>query len=95
MPPQTSVSSPELVDSPAKRTSNGPNRAVIAAHTGMLAAERRINGGGWAALNRPSQAEEDCFHRLIARVRSGEIDPRESFEDSLASREIRLIVLPD
>jgi hypothetical protein len=28
-------------------------------------------------------------------VRSGEIDPRESFEDSLASREIRLIVLPD
>lgn len=73
--------------------SNGTNQAVALGHQGLFTAERSINGGGWIPVSRMSQAETNSFHRLIARVCAGEIDPRENIADGSSSRDIRLVAL--
>ena len=74
--------------------SNGTNKAVALGHIGLFGAERSVNGGRWIPLSRISKTETDAFHRLVARVCAGEIDPREHIADGTCTREIRLLALP-
>lgn len=74
--------------------SNGSNAAVALGHIGLFTAERSVNGGAWIPLSGTSRTEADSFHRLIARVCAGEIDPRELIIEGNCSRDIRLIALP-
>jgi hypothetical protein len=79
---------------PLKRSaSNGANQAVALAHPGLFTAERSVNGSGWIPVSRISKVETDSFHRLVARVCAGEIDPREHIADGTSSRDIRLVAL--
>jgi hypothetical protein len=78
-----------------RSASNGSNTAVALAHQGLFTAERSINGGQWIPVSRISKSETDSFHRLMARVCAGEIDPREHIGDSTSSRDIRLVALTD
>jgi hypothetical protein len=77
-----------------RSVSNGTNAAVALGHIGLFTAERSVNGGQWIPLSRISKTETDSFHRLIARVCAGEIDPRELIADGTCSRDIRLVALP-
>ncbi|MEO7599862.1 MAG: hypothetical protein ABIV50_13075 [Opitutus sp.] len=74
--------------------SNGPNRAVALAHPGLFTAEAKSNGGRWTALSWTNRADKESFDRLIARVCSGQIDPREHHDDGVTFREIRLVAVP-
>jgi hypothetical protein len=74
---------------------NGTNRAVALGHVGLFTGARSVNGGSWIPLSRISQTETDSFHRLIARVCAGEIDPREQIADGTCSRDIRLVAVPE
>jgi hypothetical protein len=97
--PFPSPGSATLIDSseaqPSKRSaSNGTNHAVGLAHPGLFTAERSVNGSHWGPVSRISKVETDSFHRLVARVCAGEIDPREHIADGTSSRDIRLVALP-
>lgn len=81
-------------DSVTRSDSNGTNAAIVLGHIGLFSAERSVNGYLWIPLSPVSKTETDSFHRLIARVCAGEIDPREHIADGSCSREIRLVALP-
>jgi len=95
--PSTALAQPQTqpsVDSVTRSNSNGTNTAIALGHIGLFTAERSVNGYLWIPLSPVSQTETDSFHRLIARVCAGEIDPREEIADGSCSREIRLVALP-
>ena len=96
-PSPTHLAPPQVIpriDAVTTSVSNGPNTAVVLGHIGLFSAERSVNGCVWIPLSAVSQTETDSFHRLIARVCAGEIDPREHIADGSCSRDIRLIALP-
>jgi hypothetical protein len=90
----TPFDQPEM-ESLKRSASNGTNTAVALGHPGLFTAERSINGGQWIPMSRISKIETDSFHRLMARVCAGEIDPREHIADSTSSRDVRLVALSD
>ena len=75
--------------------SNGTDRSIIASHPGVFTAESRVNGGIWTPLTCNHLATNDSFRRLIARLSSGEVDPRECITVGTSSYDIRLVAVPD
>ena len=73
--------------------SNGPIRSVALSHPGLFTAEAKSNGGRWTPLVWTNRVESESYHRLIARVCSGEVDPREHHDDGVTFREVRLVAV--